>query len=85
MTQELKPLDVRCTSADCENDLHCFKQLQRMTEDEKGSAVTVADLVDWERDGRCASTSPSRAIQILVELFLRHVEGVNAVVAKLHQ
>ncbi len=24
-------LNIKCTSADCENDLHCFKQLRNMT------------------------------------------------------
>ncbi|NEP81326.1 MAG: hypothetical protein F6K39_26070 [Okeania sp. SIO3B3] len=27
--EELKPLKIKCTSTDCENDLHCFKQDQR--------------------------------------------------------
>lgn len=45
-----RPLDIKCTSADCENDLHCFKQLQRMTVDERGKCrYCGVDLVHWDR------------------------------------
>ena len=48
--QRPAPLDVKCTSADCENELHCFKQLQKMTEDQRGKCrYCGADLVDWNR------------------------------------
>ena len=44
------PLDVKCTSADCENELHCFKQLKKMAEDQRGKCrYCGADLVDWNR------------------------------------
>lgn len=44
------PLKVRCTSADCENELHCFKQLKKMTPDQRGKCrYCGADLVDWVR------------------------------------
>lgn len=44
------PLAIKCTSADCDNDLHCFKQLQKMTPQERGRCrVCGADLVDWKR------------------------------------
>ena len=44
------PLDVKCTSADCENELHCFKQLKKMTDDQRGKCrYCGADLVDWDR------------------------------------
>ena len=44
------PLNVRCTSADCENELHCFKQLHRMTDEQRGKCrYCGADLVDWDR------------------------------------
>lgn len=29
-------LNIKCTSADCENELHCFKQLKKMTEEQRG-------------------------------------------------
>ena len=48
--QRPEPLKVKCTSADCENELHCFKQLQSMTEDQRGKCrYCGADLVDWNR------------------------------------
>lgn len=43
-------LNIKCTSADCESDLHCFKQLKKMTEKERGKCRHCgADLVDWDR------------------------------------
>ena len=48
--KKLAPLDVKCTSADCENELHCFKQLKKMTDEERGKCrYCGADLVDWDR------------------------------------
>ena len=39
--EELEPLDIKCTSTDCENGLHCFKQKQkrkkRMLREEKAA------------------------------------------------
>ena len=43
-------LNIKCTSADCEHDLHCFKQLKKMTEEQRGKCrYCGADLVDWDR------------------------------------
>ena len=43
-------LNIKCTSADCENELHCFKQLKKMTEEQRGKCrYCSADLVDWDR------------------------------------
>ena len=43
------PLDIRCTSADCENEQHCFKQLKKMTDEQRGKCrYCGADLVDWD-------------------------------------
>ena len=48
--QEPPPLNPKCTSADCENDLHCFKQLKKMTQEQRGKCrYCGADLVDWDR------------------------------------
>lgn len=48
--QKPEPLKVTCTSADCENELHCFKQLRRMTDEQRGKCrYCEADLVDWDR------------------------------------
>lgn len=44
------PLEISCTSFDCANDLHCFKQLKRMTPGERGKCRECGiDLVDWHR------------------------------------
>ena len=48
--QKPEPLKVTCTAADCENELHCFKQLRRMTDEQRGKCrYCEADLVDWDR------------------------------------
>ena len=48
--QKPPPLDIKCTSADCENELHCFKQLKKMTDKQRGKCrYCDADLVDWDR------------------------------------
>lgn len=52
MAEFLKPppLDIKCTATDCDNDLHCFKQLKKMTPDQRGKCRACgADLVDWKR------------------------------------
>ena len=44
------PLEIKCTAVDCDNDLHCFKQLQKMTPEQRGRCRACgADLVDWQR------------------------------------
>ena len=48
--QKPPPLNIKCTSADCENELHCFKHLKKMTEEQRGKCrYCGADLVDWDR------------------------------------
>src|SRR5258707_11609065 len=42
--QELKPLQITCTSTDCENGLHCFKQKQRRRKEE----LTIVG--DWMKE-----------------------------------
>lgn len=44
------PLRISCTSADCDNNLHCFKQLKKMTKQQRGQCrYCGADLIDWDR------------------------------------
>ncbi len=48
--QKPPPLKIKCTSVDCENDLHCFKKSKQMAEDQRGECRGCgADLVDWNR------------------------------------
>lgn len=48
---ELPPLKVKCTDADCNRELHCFKFLKRtMPETDHGACrYCGVKLVDWER------------------------------------
>jgi len=43
------PLKISCTSVDCDNDLHCFKQLNRSPHQKGQCRACGADLVDWNR------------------------------------
>jgi hypothetical protein len=49
--EELKPLKIRCTSADCKNGLHCFLQTQKMlaANPSRRCRSCGAELVDWNR------------------------------------
>ncbi len=47
---KLKPLKITCTSADCENDLHCFRTTRKMSPFKEGRCRDCgADLIKWER------------------------------------
>lgn len=48
---ELVPLDITCTSTDCDSNLHCFKfHNYKMSIDQKGACRKCgAKLVDWNR------------------------------------
>lgn len=49
--KKLKPLKITCTSADCENGLHCFRATRKMKlANEAGRCrYCGAELVDWSR------------------------------------
>jgi len=48
---KLPPLEIKCTSTDCGNDLHCFQLTQKMlAEGPAGRCRSCGkQLVDWER------------------------------------
>lgn len=48
---KLKPLKITCTSSDCENGLHCFRQTRKMMAlNRQGQCRACgAELVDWKR------------------------------------
>lgn len=48
---ELKPLGMKCTDADCDNELHCFKfKSRQMSEAERGHCrYCGANLINWDR------------------------------------
>ncbi|MGH2749406.1 MAG: DUF4186 family protein [Actinomycetota bacterium] len=47
----LKPLDIKCTSSDCEKGLHCFRATRKMKmANEQGRCRACGmELVDWPR------------------------------------
>jgi len=67
------PLDIKCTSTDCENDLHCFKQLKRMEPDQRGKCRACgADLIDWSRLHRRDRTDAAHTFEALQHELIRH-------------
>lgn len=75
MTEYKKPppLDIHCTSSDCANDLHCFKQLKKMTPDERGRCRACgADLVDWGRLHRRDLGDAPHTFEALQHELIRH-------------
>lgn len=54
--EELKPLNITCTSTDCENGLHCFKQKQKRKKKGMGDGLPNEgdeDGVITRRGGPC--------------------------------
>ena len=71
--QKPPPLEIKCTSVDCQNDLHCFKQLKKMTPDQRGKCRACgADLVDWKRLHRRDSADAAHTFAALQHELIRH-------------
>lgn len=71
--QKPPPLEIKCTSVDCENDLHCFKQMKKMTPDQRGKCRACgADLVDWKRLHRRDTADASHTFAALQHELIRH-------------
>ena len=71
--QKPPPLDIKCTSTDCENDLHCFKQLKKMAPDQRGECrVCGADLIDWTRVQRRDPADAGHTFSALKYELIRH-------------
>lgn len=67
------PLDIKCTSVDCDNGLHCFKQLKRMTPEQRGCCRACgADLVDWRRLHRRNLKDARHTFEALQIEMIRH-------------
>lgn len=67
------PLEIKCTSTDCDNDLHCFKQLKKMTPDQRGKCRDCgADLVDWKRLHRRDKDDAEHTFEALQHELIRH-------------
>lgn len=71
--QKPPPLDIKCTSVDCDNDLHCFKQLKKMTPGQRGRCRACgADLVDWDRLHRRDKADARHTFAALQHELIRH-------------
>ena len=71
--QKPPPLDIRCTSTDCNNDLHCFKQLKKMTPDQRSKCRACGtDLVDWKRLHRRDRSDAVHTFEALQHELIRH-------------
>ena len=71
--QKPPPLEIKCTSVDCDNALHCFKQLKKMTPDQRGKCRACgADLVDWKRLHRRDSSDAAHTFSALQHELIRH-------------
>ena len=67
------PLDIKCTSVDCDNGLHCFKQLKRMTPEQRGRCRACgANLVDWKRLHRRNVKDARHTFEALQHEMIRH-------------
>lgn len=68
-----EPLKITCTAVDCENDLHCFKQLKKMTSDQRGKCrACEADLVDWSRLKKRDLNDATHTFEALQHELIRH-------------
>jgi hypothetical protein len=71
--QRPPPLEIKCTSVDCENDLHCFKQLKKMSPDQRGKCRSCgADLIDWKRLHQRDSADAAHTFAALKHELIRH-------------
>jgi hypothetical protein len=69
-----KPLGIKCTSSDCDNGLHCFRQTRRLRRDNiRGICRECgANLVDWERVRRHDLSDVDYTFEALKYELIRH-------------
>lgn len=71
--QKPAPLKIKCTSVDCENDLHCFKAHRKMAPPDRGKCRECnADLVDWDRVHRRSLKDVRYTFKALKHELIRH-------------
>ena len=70
----LKPLKIKCTSADCTNNLHCFLKTQKLAAAGKTGHCRYcdADLVNWDRVHRRDLTDVAYTFEALRLEMIRH-------------
>jgi Domain of unknown function (DUF4186) len=71
---KLEPLNIKCTSSDCENGLHCFLQTQEMKADNQSGPCRScgAELVDWSRVHKRDPLDADYAFKALKYELVRH-------------
>lgn len=72
--EELKPLKLKCTSSDCEKELHCFKQTRKMkAANQFGQCRDCgAELVDWQRVHKRDLSDAEYTFEALKKELFRH-------------
>ena len=69
----LEPLKVKCTSTDCENELHCFRTSKKMEEAERGNCRSCGEaVVDWNRVRSRNSEDKTYTFKALKTEYIRH-------------
>lgn len=68
------PLKLRCTSADCEKQLHCFRATKRLRESNQAGKCRYcgADLIDWNRVHRRDLDDVDFTLESLRRELVRH-------------
>ncbi len=80
--QEVKPLgQIRCSSHDCENDLHCFRtQRPRNRSYRNGRCIACGvDLIDWNRIDKKDLKDADYTIQAIQYEMIRHEYWHNTI------
>jgi Domain of unknown function (DUF4186) len=74
VTEELKPLNIKCTSTDCKNNLHCFQLTQKMKKNGPAGRCRTcgAQLVDWARVHRGDLADVNYTFEALRYELIRH-------------
>ncbi len=64
---KLEPLDIKCTSSNCDQGLHCFRATRKMkARNEQGACRTCGKkLVDWERVRKRDLSDAAHTIRML--------------------
>lgn len=70
----LEPLNITCTSTDCENGLHCFLATKKMMQqNEKGRCRECGmELIDWDRVYRRDLGDAANTFAVLHHELIRH-------------
>ncbi|PDM39011.1 DUF4186 domain-containing protein [Parageobacillus yumthangensis] len=72
--EDEKPVKVKCTDADCENDLHCFLTNKKLINEGKDGLCRYcgANLIDWSRVRKQDIQDIDYLFKALKFEFIRH-------------